>query len=931
MKKSLYIIAYCCFSLLEANCNGLSSDVKTNGVGSEALLKEQQSIISEFSEQIQSSEIVSLLNKLTANSIVVTSDSLTSIKENPESALIKLDMYDGANLPIFIRQSLDHILSSEDSSFKKLLGKIENNKKLHTTLTNLRDTLLEQEKYSNADFEDEEYSKIYADIVSSLSESIESIEADTSFTSKDAYFLDFLKLSKKFTELAFVRYNTEKMLSQIRASLEGIQGVTSSTSASLSINIPIPPVPGMTANLDLFASGNSYGSTGLSFYTVTKTKGTKFGITYNILPAKISGKITLENAAINLFYSLEAYMDFLNSSTPDINRLHAKIQGMDGVLKDRKELQAKEKEALANNGEYERLLRLFHVLPQTGSVSLIWVDITKSKALDKAKENTIGTEISASVAVPLSNLGITLKASKGVKTYTKGTPLLSMINDDCSVIDGMGIEDLEELVGSKNDLSKVISDSNLLLDTLQEYIFTLERLAVSTSASEKKEYEKKKHSYEKLLLPKGSTGREGVLKAAILTAAVLRKSAEDDQNLIKRFKKIYVQLCNLSKLGEFSKNKSGIRKRIGYGTKAVADSDIEVKINSLQASFTAQAPLPEENGKYMTLKFSLPLYSTGVVGMAILRERFKSVFAAVSKKKIPFNFDDFTAVSKAFGITKGVSTAANALTSVAPVGVSASGSSDFTFVWRYVEPLKDTSDIVPLPGQKLLTNEKGPWALDFIVASSSLNAAVNASSKVVDLPIALKLSASMGKLAKRTGPDTLHDLISKVNALLLGKVDSKSGESTAVSSLLKGQSGQILKIFRGIAKMDSNAAFELQTLYNSMLKSCKTKAEKGKIEQLFAEFIEACKNIVPATVEETQLDSGEAEAAELSGEETSDEDSFDMEQYKTAFDLFRQILDKQHTWVFKPYYDNAFAGKIDENDETIESEAQETEVEASGE
>ncbi len=91
------------------------------------------------------------------------------------------------------------------------------------------------------------------------------------------------------------------------------------------------------------------------------------------------------------------------------------------------------------------------------------------------------------------------------------------------------------------------------------------------------------------------------------------------------------------------------------------------------------------------------------------------------------------------------------------------------------------------------------------------------------------------------------------------------------------------------------------------------------------------KNIVPATVEETQLDSGEAEAAELSGEETSDEDSFDMEQYKTAFDLFRQILDKQHTWVFKPYYDNAFAGKIDENDETIESEAQETEVEAGGE
>ena len=214
-----------------------------------------------------------------------------------------------------------------------------------------------------------------------------------------------------------------------------------------------------------------------------------------------------------------------------------------------------------------------------------------------------------------------------------------MINDDCSVIEGIGIEDFEELMESKNDLSRVIGDSSLLRGMLQSYTFVLERLAVTTSSSEKKEYEKKKHSCEKLLLPKGSTGREGVLKATIPTAAVFRKNAEDDQNLIKRFKKIYVQLCDLSRLCEFSKNTSGIRKLVGYGTKAVMDSGIKASINSLQASFTAQAPqignitatairktvngspLLEENGKYITLKSSLPVYSIGVVGMAILREK----------------------------------------------------------------------------------------------------------------------------------------------------------------------------------------------------------------------------------------------------------------------------------------------------------------------
>ena len=316
MKKSLCIIAYCCLSLLEVNCE-LSPEVKNEGGGNSSLLKEQQSIISEYSDK--SGDNLKLLDELTKKSIVVTSDSLTSIKENPESALITLDMYDGANLTIFMRCSLDYILSGGNSSLKALLGKIENNKKLHTTLTHLREVLLDQEKYPNIDFEDEGYSKNYEDIFTSLSESIESTESDTSFTSNDAYFLDFLKLSKKFTQLAFVRYNTEKMLSKIRTSLEGIQGITSSKSTDLSINIPVP-VTGMKANLDLFAN-ESHGSTATSFYTVTKTKGGRAGLTFSISILKISGKVTLENAAINIFYSLEAYMDFLNSSTPDLNKL----------------------------------------------------------------------------------------------------------------------------------------------------------------------------------------------------------------------------------------------------------------------------------------------------------------------------------------------------------------------------------------------------------------------------------------------------------------------------------------------------------------------------------------------------------------------------------------------------------------------------------
>ena len=121
-------------------------------------LKEQQVIISEHGDKSRI-DTFALLNELTENSIVVTNESLINLKENPE-----------------------YIFSDKNSSLKSLLNKIENNEELHTTLIHLKEALLEQEKYSNIDFEDEEYSKIYADVFTSLSEAIEKTEADTAFS-----------------------------------------------------------------------------------------------------------------------------------------------------------------------------------------------------------------------------------------------------------------------------------------------------------------------------------------------------------------------------------------------------------------------------------------------------------------------------------------------------------------------------------------------------------------------------------------------------------------------------------------------------------------------------------------------------------------------------------------------------------------------------
>ena len=875
-----------------------------------------------------------MLKTLKSKSLVITTESQAAIDTDPDTEFLKINAYDGANLPNMILGAIDYILSGTDPQFGDLYNQIKFNKEneIELQLNELRSALYALAKHDHIDFDNEIYMKDYSAVLLSLSAIISTLEKLPEFKEKNAYFLDFIKLSQKFTNLAFVRYYTEKMLSKVRASLEGIQGVTSSTSASLSVNIPIP-LPNSTVNLDLFATGSSYGSTGLSFYTVTKTKGAKAGLTFTLLPAKFSGKLSIERAAAELFYSLEAYMDYLNQvSSPDLNKFQARIQGMKESMQQRENLQKLERGLLALNGMFELYLKMFHALPYSG-VYLQWTDITKSQSTDRTKETILSAETAATVTIPLSSLGVTLKASTSLKKYSKDIPWLSMINPDCTLADGYEENDLG--ISKNYDRSQEIGSLKILHGYLVGYNFVLEQLATKLSPQAKKAYEKKKHENERILAPKklvGNAGRAEVLKASILTALKLRE--QDTKSLDSRSMKtisraIYEQLYRLSLLCEFSKNKRGLRKLIGYGTKDTHTAEAEGRFNNLQASFSAQAPYVgnigavairkvvegspflQENGKYMTLKFSLPIYSTGIAGMAILREKFKSVFAKASEKKIPFNFDDFKSVALAFGLTQGISQGASAAISAvgAPLGVTAAGSADFTFVYKYVDPLTYTIGMKPLPGQsKLIENKKGHWTLDFIVASSALNAGINTASKVVDLPVTLKLSASMGKLAKRTGSDTFHDMFSKVNALSLGKADQKSKDSTAINSLLNGQSGQLLKLFKHVAKMDSNASFELQELYNQLLFQCQNEAEKQEYTKLFSDFIEACKGITTVDGDETEnAVSGEAEVAELTGAAPAKKkDPMNMVQFKKAFALFKTILEKQFTYIFKPYYDRAF-------------------------
>jgi hypothetical protein len=899
-----------------------SSESEKN-IGQSSAIADQQRVLEKHADQKDSESIIAL-KKLTDALLCVTSDSLESANNDPTVALLKIDVYEGANLAILMKNSFDYLLKGSDASQKKLTDSINVNSTLKSKIEQLRDAFAELSKYDRCDFDNEQYNNAYSRALSCFVELKNAIESDSSFSKKD-YFVDFITLAEKFTNLTFVRYNTEKMLSKIRGSLEGIQGVMGSTSTSLSVNIPLP-MQGASANLDVFTSGNAYGSTGLSFYTITKSKGVKAGITFNILPAKISGKLGIEKAALDIFYSLEAYMDFLNSSSSStFNKFQA--SDMKKSAADRKDMQQKEKDALANSGMLGKYFGLFKALPY--GVSFQWVNITRAESTDKASELSAFVEVAANVdASTLSSLGITLKASKGTKKYMKDAPILSLINDDFSIVDGIDIEDLTRIIGKKFDLSENISDSNLLLGTLNSYLSALEGLATAESSKIKDEFEKKKHSCEKLLLPKkmiGSYGRAGVLKSSVLTATILRKKLPSNREQILRFKKIHEALVKLALLTEFSKNQSGVRKFFGYGTKASTETAAKASVNNLQASFSVKvpslanasavvtrktiegSPLLQENGKYITLKVSLPLGSAGIVGMGVLREKFKSIFA---KSGLPVQLSDFTSVAKSFGASAVGTVGSKILTAVgSPIGVSAYGSSDFTFVWLYVAPPKDFSSIVPLPGMVVIKNYDGKWVLDFVAVATMLNAGVDMSKLPISVPLSLKASISSGKLAKRTGPSTFHDIISKFNALSLGKADSQSEESTAINSLLSGQSGQLLKSFTKVSQKNSNVLFELQDLYNGIMKKLKNDSSGAqKCTKLFENFIAECKKLAAAQKKKDSAEddaSAENEVQSLTIKPPEEPVNI-VDQYKKAFDSFKEILDMQHTYIFKPHYEESF-------------------------
>lgn len=472
-------------------------------------------------------------------------------------------------------------------------------------------------------------------------------------------------------------------------------------------------------------------------------------------------------------------------------------------------------------------------------------------------------------------------------------------------------------------------EANTFLGYLDEYVSVLGRYVTDTSKS----IQAHKQKCEKNLLPDGKKGREEVLKSMILTSALLREETPDNQENNLRFRKMYNLIFKLAQLVRFSRSNEGTaglinttRAMFHVDAKNKTAENLEVKSSktiakaqlkalgtkaSLEGKLVKGSPFLQENGKYVTFNITLPsaIVGTGLIeAVYAFEKKFSSLLednseeilkesgkknevskSDNSRKESGIRTDDLGFFADAFSL---IHTVQSENLPIIGAGVSSVtskqlvvGNTNVKFNWKWVENANGGQYSLPNQG-KILDRKKIPLVLDFITITSRSR-----------LDVTLLGGASVGKAIKVTGWNTLHDITSKFNALSMGKVDAKSDVSTEF--LFKEQIGSLQRLFKNIAKMNTNAAFELQALYNDLIKSY-GKGGRDKYDPLFEQFISACKDFSKDKKLKKSKEQDEEELLQKGG------------KFNEALNLFREILNEQYLVIFKPYYNKAFS-KAKEN------------------
>ena len=859
-------------------------------------IEKQIRILKKFSiDGYTSSKNYGAITQLTNNGIALSHETISELDAGNYNGVVKVDLFEYDNLITAIRRALYWVLNADateaygqdTNNFFMSSGNIRQRIESVPGLLQVIASIL-AELNSNEE-EGEELDKLLR-ILRLVKEAYDLACANPNL-GENHPFTRFLRGVGRALRVVIVRLAMDEFMKKNRESIEtSAQKTSKSMSASVNVKGNVNGV-----NLGASISGSkSEGGSDFGLYTISFGGGIKatVGAGFSKFSADLGVGADITRSAI--FFSLEQLLD--ESIRKGKNIIPFEPKTVKKLLKNRKKLQQCEKNLMMIfNDDFVAFLRMLSIIP--GSVSVEMLTITRSENV--WHYTNIRGSIESSISF-LNYVGFTVEGAASVNIQEMVRGWLTLVSDDFSPADGLSVKYITNFIGKKYDFSQKYgsrSDEVTLLQIvtyLRNYVEVLSTLASNPSD---KEASKRKHKIEDLWLPGGrgitSEGREGVLKSMIVTLLNLRETTSQDRH-IEIFKQGYAEALKLVKLFEFSKDKKD--RKGTFKETTVADNK----------GFTATLYLPqgigmaltysdnkgntfqENNGKYIQVDIKIPLNIGAIAGMKIIQNKFSKAFESWEQKKIQDEAQvELMMLLSDMLVIAGKSAIGNS------VSMKIGGNSNFTIKFTYIggNINQENENVQGLPryesifGENVrelstyepILREKGRWVVQYIKTTAMSNSSFGAGL--------FSANKNFSKWENIFGENTLTHISSRFNTFALGLTD-KSPTTKELNSLWGAlaheQARPLGKLFLNITDPNSNVRYELQCIFNIIMRNIPSNEDREHCLNVFIAFMLAC------------------EAYKNQKNEKN---------FKKALNAFYEVLQMNHQWNFLPHLNNSFKSK----------------------
>jgi hypothetical protein len=815
----------------------------------------------------------------------------------------KLDLFNGCNLANVTKKAIEFFLRPESASeyfedMPFIFGTYHLPEEIRRN-PNLESKLVEIVEYLNTFPEktsatEDCLSKLY-EMRSLLMEAHNLVACDTNITADNA-FAKFIQGSIKAINVIVADSIAKKVFQEFRSQSE-TELLKKNTAASISMESSV----GWGA-FSLSISGSLDTKQGIganSLYEISHSGNLSIGV-----GAKTPGDVlslSLEAGATltytTLFHSIEQMFD-----TGQLKGIISEETSQ--KLSTRSALQNAERRLLSVMGnDVEGFLKMIGIVPFDTYVE--WPHLTKAEA--PMTSTALGGELAISAGVKsFTQLGMEISRSYTGTNYKKSRFFLSLLDNDSRPADNLTAKDIKRIIGKQYDFSRKLLKSStrnvdvlvpmyILSGDLRGYVSIVQELAALEQSKDSKSQElailkkpqdsksikelkqgikklkkgikeltERKHGYESRLSPQHaftSEGRLGVLKTYIVTAAMLSQHARTTEE-ITLCKKMFLELKKLESLLEFSKDESS-----RSGT-FIQNANYSLIVNGISGTMKvdkcsitcdyseySNSPFLDENGKYLSFAITIPFSAVGSVAIQRIKDYISGkVFTEQEVndrivngvKHIATDVLNWTEASKLLELETDLS-----VESPLKVGPSVSGSTKISAQSMWIEPNEHGhNSLKSLPGKELMVRNFPHLVIQCYKSSTSIKAGVGGKVEgLVPIPgVTVGGSVSVshtttGPIIIKLGTHTISYVLSKFNIWQMGVNEPKEKTSTAWEALKKNNRDAFSEILKNIAEDGSEPFYELQCLYNDILKNVDADTDLGKqCTKLFGKLLKNCKD-----------------------------------------------------------------------------------------